>query len=111
MLDAFTTEVLKLVNDVREAVGLPALQELPKGGMKQSLGCPLSQALGPEGERVSVGINSITAPSREFAEAAARVWHTSWRCEEGTYIVYLPQTLREFVFIFDQGELPELITD
>jgi hypothetical protein len=101
--------VLRLVNAARRELGLPPLDQLPRGLRASPAHCPIALALD---EKAEVLLKAAAVPGHDWktASALARAWQTQAQLDEhyGVWFVSLPEALRRFVTDFDGGNFPEL---
>jgi hypothetical protein len=104
--------VLHLVNAARRELGLPPLEQLPRGLRASAAHCPIALALDQKAE-VLPKAAAVPGHDRETASALARAWRTQAQLDEhyGVWFVPLPEALRRFVADFDDGNFPELEVD
>lgn len=115
----FIRVVLALVNEGRAALGLPNLDELPKGA-KDTCHCPLALAFDQVDE--ANGMHSRPdiisgehgeAICSDFAEAEklSVAWFGFSEAEQyrDGITVALPEMLASFINRFDEGEFPKLL--
>jgi hypothetical protein len=94
-------KALAYVNVARAALGMSALEQLPKGYVKNANECVLARALGAC--KVAGG---IAFAKREQEETVAAVWATG----RGPHGVAVQQALQAFVSFFDSGLYPDLVS-
>jgi hypothetical protein len=101
--------VLHLVNAARRELGLPLLDQLPRGLRASPAHCPIALALEGKAE-VLLKVAAVPRHDQETASALARAWQTQAQLDEhyGAWFVPLPEALRRFVTDFDGGKFPEL---
>jgi hypothetical protein len=110
------SQVLRLVQLGRHALGMAPRSNLPKGLRGLDNCCPLARAF-----RKSVSSDDdiqhymLTADYDEAVSLASALgapsplWATLTESGEGLYRVFLPQTLNQFVLEFDEGFFPEFV--
>src|SRR5690242_20111147 len=79
----FVAEALAWCNEMRAEEGKRPLKKLPKGTRDDSKSCPCAKATG------------------------LRISHTRWETMDGREDGCLPRSVIDFVFAFDDGELPQ----
>lgn len=117
-MNATVKEVLRVVNRIRGAAGLPTLADLPVGRRRNSQCCPIANALhgaAPRGVAVKDDIYLTNRAAAQLFRGAIgpgacildemRSYQPSqprfrWR-------VTTPSAFDAFVSAFDRGELPE----
>jgi len=101
--------VLRLVNAARQELGLPLLDQLPRGLRASPAHCPIALALEGKAE-VLLKVAAVPRHDQETASALARAWQTQAQLDGhyGAWFVPLPEALRRFVTDFDGGKFPEL---
>jgi hypothetical protein len=101
--------VLHLVNAARRELGLPLLDQLPRGLRASAAHCPIALALDEKAEILPKAA-AVPGNDRKTASALARAWQTRAQLDEhyGVWLVPLPEALRRFVTDFDDGNFPEL---
>ena len=98
------SDVLHLINEARNAEGLPNLDDIPRGLTGQPNQCPLANAIGG-----FVGVDGICFDEPVQAMSVASAWKTRVRQHpNGSYIVRLPELLQRFVRDFDLGAYHKL---
>lgn len=111
------SEVVRLVNVARKALGLPDLTELPKGVRRNGERCPLANALS-DGHRAMMVADAAVFPKDEACQVALAWWgpeaeaevealDTAGEVSPAWAVVSVPIALRAFVEDFDAGLLPQ----
>lgn len=103
---------LAIVNRAREALGAPALPELRRGRLHDAMNDPLSCSLRDVLPRIKVGPGSTWGIGVEQAEVLAEAFGTETSptgSSEGL-AVRLPPELKQFIFYFDDGLYPDLVS-
>jgi len=105
--DNLLQKALDLVNEARYELGKELLQRLPVGVPGKPAACPLACALG---EWATVLEDRVLTPAN-LTGTLLSAWQT--RAVFDKYLrspaVILPAALRQFVTLFDRGEIPELV--
>lgn len=88
---------LSAVNHIRLMNSLgPPLEHMPKGPRMESDKCPIAQCL-PDAIVGLTAIHAPWAPLQEYGEG------------DMDYFMDTPHPIRDFIRMFDDGRLPELI--
>lgn len=107
-LDTLPARALVEVNRARAALGMPALEDLPKGKREDSCNCPVARALGAfvcafgRGAFVSYD-DDLGAPDHTREDLVEQAWDSGRHHIDG---VRTPSAVAEFVLAFDDGALP-----
>jgi hypothetical protein len=105
--DRLLRKTLDLVNEARYELGKELLRRLPMGVPGKPAACPLACALG---EWATVLEDRVLTPAN-LTGTLLSAWQT--RAVFDKYLrspaVILPAALRQFVTLFDRGEIPELV--
>ena len=101
---------LLLVNRARRAVGKKSLKRLPKGIPGMADACPLARALNYDGTVTAQHFRlSATKESLSVLRKYAKAFNTKVKRSYMSLRLQLPETLRLFVRLFDDGKFPHLI--
>jgi hypothetical protein len=97
------------VNAARRELGLPPLDQLPRGLRGNAACCPIALALDRKAE-VLLKAAAVPGHDQETASALARAWQTQAQLDVHyrVWFVPLPEALRRFVADFDGGNFPDL---